>query len=75
MTEARKPQNRDADPADRGPGASSGHESLPQERIIRGTGSAAEGYDSEDGGDGTREGDPVAGVKADPDEIRRVRGE
>lgn len=56
---------READPADRGPGAHSGQESPAQERVIPGTGSAAEGYGS-DGG--TRQGDPLAGVEAEPDD-------
>jgi hypothetical protein len=55
----------EADPADRGPGAHSGQESPAQERVIPGTGSAAEGYSS-DGG--TRQGNPLAGVEADPED-------
>lgn len=55
----------ESDPADRGPGAHSGQESPAQERVIPGTGSAAEGYSS---GGGTRQGDPLAGVEADPED-------
>ncbi|GAA2635971.1 hypothetical protein SMC26_34410 [Actinomadura fulvescens] len=52
-------------PLDRGPGASSGSESQPQERVVPGMGSATEGYDSLAGG-GTRHGDPLSGIeKAD----------
>ncbi|MQY06542.1 hypothetical protein [Actinomadura macrotermitis] len=61
-------RKRDDDPADRGPGASSGHEQLPQERIVPGHGSAAEGYDGKDFGGGTSDGDPLAGVRIDEDE-------
>jgi hypothetical protein len=56
------------DPPDRGPGASSGHESQPQERIVPGTGTAAEGYDNQGDAEGTRDGDPLAGVEADTGE-------
>jgi hypothetical protein len=56
---------RQGDPADRGPGAHSGQESPAQERVIPGSGSAAEGYSS-DGG--TRQGDPLAGVEAEPED-------
>ncbi|WP_037558404.1 hypothetical protein [Spirillospora albida] len=56
------------DPADRGPGAGSGHEAQPHERVVPGTGSAAEGYEGPDSEGGTREGDPLAGVEKDPDE-------
>ncbi|WP_131741022.1 hypothetical protein [Actinomadura roseirufa] len=56
------------DPAERGPGASSGQEEQPRERIVPGMGSAAEGYDAEDAGGGTKTGDPLAGVRKDPDE-------
>ncbi|MFI0356024.1 hypothetical protein [Actinomadura sp. 9N407] len=75
MSDDREPDERQPDPADRGPGASSGRESLPQERVIRGTGTAAEGYDGEDADEGTRKGDPTAGIQADPEEARRARGE
>ncbi|MFD0688544.1 hypothetical protein [Actinomadura fibrosa] len=56
------------DPADRGPGANSGQEELPHERVVPGTGSAAEGYEGPDAGDGTSTGNPIAGVEKDPDE-------
>ncbi|MBO2465947.1 hypothetical protein [Actinomadura violacea] len=55
------------DPADRGPGASSGHEELPRERIVPGNGSAAEGYEPREG-NGTRDGNPIAGVELEDDE-------
>jgi hypothetical protein len=55
------------DTADRGPGASSGSEELPHERIVPGNGSAAEGYEAREGR-GTRDGDPIAGVELDPGE-------
>ncbi|MWA05031.1 hypothetical protein F8568_032650 [Actinomadura sp. LD22] len=55
-----------SDPADRGPGASSGREELPHERIVPGNGSAAEGYESREGG-GVRDGNPIAGVEMDDD--------
>ncbi|MBW8486598.1 hypothetical protein [Actinomadura parmotrematis] len=54
------------EPADRGPGAQSGHEDLPHERVIPGMGSAAEGYDNAEPSDGTRSGNPIAGVELDP---------
>jgi hypothetical protein len=49
---------------DRGPGAHSGHESQVQERIVPGTASAAEGYQ-------TGEDDILAGVRARPGETGR----
>ncbi|KAB2350363.1 hypothetical protein F8566_11375 [Actinomadura rudentiformis] len=49
-------------PMDRGPGASSGAESQPRERVVPGMGSATEGYDS----GGTRQGDPLSGVEKPP---------
>ncbi|GAA1873511.1 hypothetical protein [Actinomadura bangladeshensis] len=55
------------DPADRGPGASSGMEERAHERVVPGTESADEGYES-DAESGTRDGDPIAGVEKDPDE-------
>ncbi|NEA26647.1 hypothetical protein [Actinomadura bangladeshensis] len=55
------------DPADRGPGASSGMEEQAHERVVPGTESADEGYES-DAESGTRDGDPIAGVEKDPDE-------
>lgn len=55
------------DPADRGPGASSGMEEQARERVVPGTESADEGYES-DAVSGTRDGDPIAGVEKDPDE-------
>ncbi|MBE1535415.1 hypothetical protein [Actinomadura algeriensis] len=50
-----------------GPGAASGREDRPHERIVPGTESAAEGYEDESEG-GTREGDPTAGVERDEGE-------
>ena len=55
------------DPADRGPGASSGQEEQAHERVVPGTESADEGYES-DAAAGTRGGDPSAGVEEEPDE-------
>ncbi|WP_157406266.1 hypothetical protein [Actinomadura chibensis] len=49
------------------PGAASGLEDQPHERVVPGTGSAAEGYEADAEG-GTREGDPTAGVEREPDE-------
>ncbi|RSN45563.1 MULTISPECIES: hypothetical protein [Actinomadura] len=49
---------------ERGPGAGSGREDRPHERIVPGTGTAAEGYQDEDE-QGTRTGDPTAGVERD----------
>ncbi|GLZ03070.1 hypothetical protein Acsp03_05370 [Actinomadura sp. NBRC 104412] len=63
--DARSVRAGDPDPADRGPGASSGHESRPQERIVRGTGTAAEGYETRGAAGGTKDGDPLAGVRID----------
>ncbi|GAA2145208.1 hypothetical protein [Actinomadura napierensis] len=60
-------EKKKTDPADRGPGASSGHEELPRERIVPGNGSAAEGYESREG-NGTRDGNPIAGVERDDGE-------
>ncbi|TDD85499.1 hypothetical protein [Actinomadura rubrisoli] len=57
-----------SDPADRGPGASSGQEEQPRARVVPGTGSAAEGYEPADAGGGTKAGDPIAGVEKEPDE-------
>lgn len=69
MTEARGGKNQrqgpPPDPADRGPGAHSGHESQARERVVPGTFSAAEGYSPGPGG--TRQGDPLAGVELHPD--------
>lgn len=59
-------QKRD-EPDDEGPGASSGLEEQPHERIVPGSESAAEGYEG-DAASGTREGDPIAGVEIEPDE-------
>lgn len=56
------------DPADRGPGASSGMEEQAHERVVPGTESADEGYES-DAESGTRDGDPIAGVEKDPDAV------
>ncbi|MEU5883063.1 hypothetical protein [Spirillospora sp. NPDC047279] len=53
---------------DRGPGASSGSESQPKDRVIPGMGSASEGYESEPGG--TRRGDPLEGIKLDDEDDR-----
>lgn len=55
------------EPADREPGASSGLEDRPHERVVPGTESADEGYES-DAESGTREGDPTAGIERDADE-------
>ncbi|MFI0406899.1 hypothetical protein [Actinomadura sp. 3N508] len=55
------------EPAEPEPGASSGLEEQPHERVVPGTDSAAEGYES-DAESGTREGDPIAGVERDADE-------
>lgn len=52
---------------DRGPGASSGHEEEAHERIVPGQESAAEGYEGNEGG-GTRTGDPLAGIKEEPED-------
>ena len=49
------------------PGASSEHEEQARERTVPGGESAAEGYEPDAQG-GTREGDPIAGVEAEPDE-------
>ncbi|WP_207933599.1 hypothetical protein [Actinomadura sp. GC306] len=49
------------------PGASSGLEEQAQERVVSGSESAAEGYES-DAESGTRDGDPIAGVEREPDE-------
>jgi hypothetical protein len=57
---------------DRGPGAHSGHESLPQERVVPGMSSAAEGYATD--AKGTGQGDPLSGVEARPDEASREAG-
>lgn len=50
---------RDRD--DESPGAQSGSEDLPHERVVPGTGSATEGYEPDGGG--TRSGDPLEGVE------------
>jgi hypothetical protein len=55
------------EPAGRGPGASSGLEEQAHGRVVPGTESADEGYES-DAESGTRDGDPIAGVERDPDE-------
>jgi hypothetical protein len=52
---------------DEEPGASSGLEDQPHERVVPGTESAEEGYEPDAEG-GTREGNPIAGVERDPDE-------
>jgi hypothetical protein len=57
------------DPEDRGPGAHSGRESRPQDRIVPGTFGADEGYGS---GGGTRDGDPLAGIKTRSEETGRT---
>jgi hypothetical protein len=64
-------KHRPPDP-DRGVDAHSGHEIQPQERVVPGTMSAAEGYDTE--AEGTRQGDPLAGVEARPDTASREAG-
>jgi hypothetical protein len=66
------PETREG-PADRGPGASSGAESRPAERIVPGTGSATEGYEPDEGG--TRGGDPLSGVEARPQDRAPSSGE
>jgi hypothetical protein len=65
--ERRGPAMEKKDPAERGPGASSGLEEQAHERVVPGTESAEEGYES-DAESGTREGDPIAGVERDADE-------
>ncbi|MGC4955142.1 hypothetical protein ACLQ2P_18150 [Actinomadura citrea] len=55
------------EPQDRGAGASSGFEDQPHERVVPGSESAEEGYEG-DAENGTRGGDPIAGVELDPDE-------
>ncbi|NDU73972.1 hypothetical protein GWI34_15195 [Actinomadura sp. DSM 109109] len=55
------------EPEERGPGASSGHEDQPHERVVPGTRSAEEGYEP-DAESGTRDGNPIAGVELDADE-------
>ncbi|MEV5749662.1 hypothetical protein AB0L00_17735 [Actinoallomurus sp. NPDC052308] len=57
---------------DRGVGAHSGHESQPQERVVPGTMSAGEGYDTE--AEGTRQGDPLSGVETRPGTASREAG-
>jgi hypothetical protein len=42
-------------------------EEQAHERVVPGTESADEGYES-DAESGTRDGDPIAGVEKDPDE-------
>jgi hypothetical protein len=69
----RDQDTRPTDPADRGPGAHSGHESRQQNRVVPGTASAAEGYQSERGG--TRDGDPLAGVERNPQDAARAADE
>ncbi|WP_141576911.1 hypothetical protein [Actinomadura sp. WMMA1423] len=55
------------EPEEHGPGASSGREDQPHERVVPGTDSAEEGYES-DAESGTRDGNPIAGVELDADE-------
>ncbi|MCO5968462.1 hypothetical protein [Actinoallomurus soli] len=57
---------------DRGVGAHSGHESRPQERVVPGTMSAGEGYETE--AEGTRQGDPLSGVETRPGTASREAG-
>ncbi|WP_345350999.1 hypothetical protein [Actinoallomurus liliacearum] len=57
---------------DRGVGAHSGHEAQPQERVVPGTMSAGEGYDTE--AEGTRQGDPLSGVETRPGTASREAG-
>jgi hypothetical protein len=59
------------DPEDRGPGAHSGHESRPQDRVVPGTFSGDEGY----GSGGTRDGDPLEGVELRPGESEQTSDE
>ncbi|MES9542433.1 MULTISPECIES: hypothetical protein [unclassified Actinomadura] len=55
------------EPEKRGPGAGSGREDQPHERVVPGTDSADEGYES-DAESGTRDGNPIAGVELDADD-------
>ncbi|XRQ02366.1 hypothetical protein ACN3XK_37840 [Actinomadura welshii] len=55
------------DAGEPGPGASSGLEDQAHDRVVPGSESAAEGYES-DAESGTRDGDPIAGVEQEPDE-------
>ncbi|MEU8346011.1 hypothetical protein SAMN05443665_103352 [Actinomadura meyerae] len=49
------------------PGASSGLEDQAHERVVPGTESADEGYESDAAG-GVRDANPIAGVEKEPDE-------
>jgi hypothetical protein len=55
---------------ERGPGAHSGQESRPQERIIPGTASATEGYEPEGG---TRDHEPIKGLEMHHEEAEAAR--
>jgi hypothetical protein len=68
MTTPEDDDRQEPTPQDRGPGASSGHESQVRERLIPGTASAAEGYQTE-------KGDILAGVRARPGETARPPAE
>ncbi|WP_067472078.1 hypothetical protein [Actinomadura hibisca] len=59
MSEQR-PERHDRD--DPGRGAHSGWEETPRDRVVPGTGSATEGYETEGG---TRHGVPLEGVEDD----------
>ena len=52
-----------------GPGASSGGEQRPEQRVVPGTASAAEGYQPDQG---TAGGSPLDGVEIDPAEAEEV---
>jgi hypothetical protein len=65
------PKPKDQKPRkDRGPGAHSGRESQPQERVIRGTPGAREGYQTQSG---TAHGEPIAGREAEPGDEQAAR--
>ncbi|SEG41179.1 hypothetical protein SAMN04489712_10568 [Thermomonospora echinospora] len=69
MTSPEDDDRRESRPQqDRGPGAHSGHERQVQERVVPGTASAAEGYQ-------TGEDDILAGVRARPGETARPADE
>ncbi|SNR62990.1 hypothetical protein [Actinomadura mexicana] len=55
------------EPEEQGPGASSGLEDQPHERVVPGSESAEEGYEG-DAESGTRDGNPIAGVELDADD-------
>ncbi|MFC9975574.1 hypothetical protein ACFVH6_32250 [Spirillospora sp. NPDC127200] len=55
-------QRPERGPDDPDPGSHAGPEETPRDRVVPGTGSATEGYETEGG---TRHGDPLEGVEAD----------